>query len=508
MPRFQSKKSSPEYELQLEKALLLEQKLKLIEELPHLHGWKWYKWAREFFESTNRMNFLCAANQISKSSSQIRKCIDWATNRDKWSNLWPTRAPLQFWYLYPTRDVATIEFFKKWVVEFLPRGEMKESSYYGWREEIRNKFIYAIHFNSGVSIYFKTYEQDRAHLQTGTCDAVFCDEELPEDLFDELQFRLAATNGYFHMVFTATIGQLLWWQTIEGKGSDEKFRDAWKRQVSMYDCMFYEDGSESPWTEERIAQIISRCKSQAEVQRRVFGRFVKDEGLKYPSFNRSVNVRDAVPIPADWFVYAGVDIGGGGSSGAHPAAIVFVAVSPDYKHARVVRAWRGDGILTTAQDILNKFLELKHGLRVVVQVYDYAAKDFGTIALRSGVPFIQAKKQHDLGEGLLNVAFRYGVLTLDRGDVEIEKLAWELEHCAHETSKTHSRDDLIDALRYAITEIPLNLEDKLVTVEQMAESSPKMSLQEMSRRGILEESVATPLIEDEFEAWNEMYEGW
>src|SRR6185295_15948148 len=77
------------------------------ENLPHIYGFPWYSWAKDFFDSTNRFNFLCAANQISKSSTQIRKAIHWATEKSLWEGLWPGRNVSQFWYLYPTRPVAT-----------------------------------------------------------------------------------------------------------------------------------------------------------------------------------------------------------------------------------------------------------------------------------------------------------------------------------------------------------------------------------------------------------------
>ena len=58
---------------QEERLRLREERMGYMRGLPHLHGWKWYKWAREFFESTNRQNFLCAANQISKSLTEKLK---------------------------------------------------------------------------------------------------------------------------------------------------------------------------------------------------------------------------------------------------------------------------------------------------------------------------------------------------------------------------------------------------------------------------------------------------
>lgn len=104
---------------------LLEEQIKLKRCLPHLYGWKNYPWMRDFLECTNRTMFLTAANQIGKSSVQIRKIIDWATNKEIWPLLWRS-TPRVFWYLYPARDVATAEFDTKWVPDFMPKDEMKD----------------------------------------------------------------------------------------------------------------------------------------------------------------------------------------------------------------------------------------------------------------------------------------------------------------------------------------------------------------------------------------------
>ena len=223
----------PSIEIKKKKLEVMQAKVELARGLPHLYGWKNYPWCREFLETTNRNVFLTAANQIGKSSTQIRKVIDWATNKNLWPSLW-RREPRQFWYLYPTREVASIEFETKWKPDFLPKDKFKNHPIYGWREEKKSRGeIFAIHFNSGVSVYFKTYAQDSQHLQSATVDYIATDEELPDFLYDELNFRRNATDGYFSMVFTATIGQELWRRTMEPKaGEEETFPTAWKKQVS------------------------------------------------------------------------------------------------------------------------------------------------------------------------------------------------------------------------------------------------------------------------------------
>jgi hypothetical protein len=440
-------------QVELKKAQVLSKKREIIEGLPHLHGFKWYPWAKAFFESRTRMNILTAANQISKSSTQIRKAIHWATAPKLWPELWKS-TPRVFWYLYPSKDVSTIEFEKKWVPEFMPRGRFEKDPQYGWRAEYQGspKKIYAIHFNSGVTIYFKHYSQDVQDLQTGTCHAIFCDEELPTELFDELMMRLIATEGFSHFVFTATLNQDMWRRAIEGHGEEELFKDAFKQQISMYDCLHYDDGTPSSWTEERIESVKRMCKSNTEVLRRVYGRFVTEEGRKYHTFDPTRHFIKPCPIPNDWKVYSGVDIGSGGPNN-HPAAIVFIAVRPDYRLGYVFRGWRGDGVTTTAGDILEKYRELRGSIPVVQQRYDGASADFGNTAVRQSEPFLRAEKGHAVGEEVLNDLFKHDMLFVFDDD-ELRKLGSELVGLMKSTPKNKARDDIADALRYCAVTIP------------------------------------------------------
>lgn len=504
---------TPEERLALkrEQVALKERQVKLREGLPFLYGWKWYPWAREFYESTNKLNFLCAANQVSKSSTQIRKCINWATDRSLWPRLWPNRRPIQFWYLYPTSSQANVEFITKWQ-EFLPRDEFKDDPVYGWSVEKKQGNIYAIHFNSGVHVFFKTYAQDSQALQTGTCDVIFCDEELPVDLYDELVFRISASDGYFHMVFTATLGQEFWRQVMEPEEQEEeKLPEAAKWVVSMYDCKVYEDGTPSHWTDEKIQQVKNRCKTANEILKRVYGKFIMDDGgRKYEAFDIKRHLKPVHALPDSWLTYSGTDIGGGGRS--HPGAIVFVKVSPDFRQGRVFLGWRGDGIGdTTAGDIYNQHEAMKklHKLSPVMQNYDWGSKDFRTIADRNGGGFVPADKDHERGEQILNVLFKNDMLFLYETE-ELNKLAQELASLRKETPKNKAKDDFCDALRYAVTRIPWDW--SAITgaapeqVEKPEEPLTEAQRQIQERRKMFDDAQENDReaqrVEDEFEEWD------
>lgn len=471
----------------------LEEQERLQRELPHKYGWKWYGWALDFHNARETYAFLCAGNQISKSSSQIRTAIEWATNKALWPTLWKTR-PHQFWYLYPTLEVATVEFDEKWEPEFMPRGSMKDHPDYGWSIVRGTKgLIKAIHFNSGVSIYFKSYATNVMALQTSSAHAIFCDEELPEELYPEINMRIQATDGYFRMVFTATIGQEFWRRVIEEKGTEmELMPQAWKRQVSMYDCLSYADGTPAPWTAEKIKRVEQSLPTQNEIDRRVYGRFVKSEGLMYPAFTPKLYPLGNIErepegvIPFGWKVYAGVDIGSGnaGTRTGHPAAIVFIAVNPEYTFGRIIRLWRGDKIQTTAADVYEKYRELKGDWPIEVFSYDHQSADFRTIAERAGDSPVPAQKGEQ-GVSMLNSLFKNKSLTVP-DTTEGLKLQSELRALDVDTDKSHAKDDLCDATRFAAGAVPWDFEKIL---DRSLKAAPKQELSEAEFRKAYEEKM-------------------
>jgi hypothetical protein len=498
--------SSLEYKVQLARELVRERDKK---NLPHLTSYPWYPWAREFFESRNRQNLLCAANQISKSSTMIRKCVHWATEKSLWGALWPGKRPNLFWYMYPSQKVLDLEFETKWK-EFLPMGSMKTDPVYGWKEKRKQGELEAIIFNSGVVVAFKLYSQKAIDLQSSSVYAMFCDEEMPLHLFDELMFRMSATNGYFHMAFTATLGQDFWRRALEPRNTEkEELPTAWKRTVSLYDSMKYEDGMESIWTEERITAAKARCKSHNEVLKRVYGKFVLAGGRKYESFDATRHMKPPHQIPEDWLVYVGADPGSGGQKG-HAAALCYVAVRPDFRSGRVFAGWRGDGVVTDNSAIVQKHLEIKEQkkLKPMGQFYDWASKDFFIVASGMGETFLPADKSHDKGEEILNVLFKNDMLFIYETE-ELGKLAGELSTLRADENKRHAKDNFADSLRYAVTLIPWDFSgiggEIKIKKQELEEKLSPMQQQIRDRREQMfdEKEDPWPTPDEEFEEWNE-----
>lgn len=461
--------------MKLEKVKRLEAELENQKNLPHMHLHKFFPWQRQLIDCTERVQIITAANQVGKSSTMIKKNIEFATNEDLWATIWPQQIangerPTLFWYLYPTSDMFTAEFYDKWM-PLMPVNRRCPKR--GWREMKANGKLIGLAFNTGVYLYFKSYGQGKERLQGGTVWMCTADEECDADIVPELQMRVTAKNGILLFGFTATKGQEFWRLIVEER---KKWPHAWVRQVALFDCMQYEDGAPTLWTKERVQQAINSCVSEAEIKRRIYGRFIKDEGVAVHTFNRTVHLLPYVPVPKEWQIYIGVDWGKGKTDvkkgRVNPSSLVFVAVSPQNTDCRVIRAWRGDDVQTTAQDVVEQFARMQTGLETQIAgiFYDYGAADLGTIGQRMGYAFQRADKARDKGIATVATLFQGDFLRIYEPSeasrdlipddfIEGAKLALELESVPPESQRAHIIDDLFDALRYAVNGIPFDWEE-------------------------------------------------
>lgn len=516
-------------ELKRRQLELLKLKVKQEKDLPHIY-FPMYKWQREIHESTNRVNLLTAANQIGKSSALIRRAIANCTDPARWQKMWGLKGdkkPAQFWYFYPDSNTVEKEIDTKWKPEWLPRGTMESHPQYGWRLKKKNGIYTSCEFNAGPIIYFQMYTKSLASVQAGSVYEILADEELPMEFYSELMFRLTATSGIFTSGFTPTLNQFFWKQAME---TTKVLPSAKKLTVSMYDCLKYEDGTPSKHiTLEKIKLAEERCKNETERQRRIFGKFVTEEGRSYYAFDYDKNVCAPYSIEG-WDIYAAVDYGSGDdpsmqkktkSAKNHPSAITFIAVRPDFRKGAIFKSWRGDHEKTTAGDVFNKYQELARGLRITKRCYDPGAPDFGTTAERNSTPFEKANKSRDLGEDLLNTLFKYNMLDIFDDDPENLKLASELMTLmiSKQTSDHKKDDDLTDSARYNVMQIPWDLSAVGENTKEFIKQVETRPLTEAEHQAIqikLRRGEDVPFqgdqpekgwneLESEFEEWNQEY---
>ncbi len=495
----------------LEEVKLLEEIDRRRSALPHLNGlapdYKWYKWQNDWVEAKNKINLLTKANQTGGSAANIRKDIIWATEKDLWSSLWNHR-PVQFWYFYPSFSTVDREVNEKWVKLLLPKKELLSESdweIYGWELENRNKLPYRIKYNSGISNYFFSYEMKLSNIQASSPDAIFLDEETPMDFYDELIARLRATQGYFNMLCTPTLGQDFWRRALQPESpAEEVLKHAKKIRSTLFDCMVYADGSPSRWTPERVKEAEEECSSENEYKLRILGQFVIPTGLKYPMFNKEKSVVEPLPIPSSYHKYAGLDYGSGGEEG-HPSSIIFVAVNPEFTMGYVYDGWRGDGVQTTAGDLLDKYREMSADQIIIGAFYDYACRDLATIAERQNLPLAKANKAREEGDALLATLFKKEKLKIFN-TIELTKLVNEIRFLKIDTDKRKAVDDMIDSTKYAINSIPWNL---LSASKKHEAERPMTEVEERKERvnGSKNKSQHDMDVRSEISFWNDILDG-
>ncbi|MNJ94805.1 Terminase-like family protein [compost metagenome] len=493
------KLSHEERELKLERLRLLEAKKKLEDNLPHLHGYKWYAPFKRFYQSFNKFSFLFAPNQMGKSVSNIRKCIDWATEPKHWPKISKRPRPTLFFYFYPDLKLSRREIYHKWIPELLPRNEMKDDPKYGW-ELIDKQDKLSILFNSGVEVVFFGYSQGKASLlalAASSPDAVFIDEEMPPELWPEVSMRVEGSKGKISWCATPDKCHPFYKDIQEGISV---LPDSLVITTSMYELLHFEDGTPGPYTKEDIKAREATLGSKAEIDKRVHGKMVAPEGMIFPGFDKERNFKPGQAVPSTWSYYSGIDVGSGGSN--HPAAIVIVAVSPMRDEARVVKTWRGDGRQTTSTDILEQYATMREGLVFMGEFYDFASAEFGLQALRAGIP-VQRADKGKVGIDLINSLFKSGMLTIDEND-DAEKLVKELESLRVGKLKTHAKDDLCDALRYAVSRVPWQMKHRFIKATPEEE---KKKVRE-TRSNIYEQTSLLHGAEAEIEFWNDIIEDY
>ena len=449
-------------------------------DLPHFFYKKLYQWSYDFILTKNRRSFVCGANQISKTSTMIRKNIFLATSPHLWSEYF-NRDPQLFWYFYPDRKVLNEEWGTKWM-EWMPRVPKNHPyyEYFGWEKIIEEQKFVGILFRTGVRLSFRFYSMKVDSVQSSSVDMISGDEEIPVPFVEEMEARMFATEGILNSGFTATKGQEYWHDVIEKQGMlKERFPDAFKRVVSAFDCLKYIDGSAGEvWNEEKIYKKIAEYTRDGEVDenmilRRIMGRFVQTTGLAFESYKREKVSIPKLMLSRSFDYYLIVDPGSGGRTG-HPTGILFLAVDNVKNIMYVVSAWRGDGILTTSNTIVTQMLTMSGTYSVTALIYDGAAADFLLTAQQEvqDMAILAANKKRDNGFARVNSYLEAGAICIPEESPvgapwwdkdEIEKLHLEFKITRRLETATGAKkgtevDDLTDCVRYACMHIHIPLD--------------------------------------------------
>lgn len=160
-----------------------------------------------------------------------------------------------------------------------------------------------IEFDNGSSIHCLPTGRDGNKIRGFTADMVIVDEAafIDDQIFgDILQPMLFASGGSMILASTPMGKSGFLYEKFQAA----KHKDGWKRiQVSSYD---------NPIVDENDIDEYRQGKTEAQIEREVYGRFVADAGQFFPSDAISDCMTETDPSQESNHTYLGVDIAGTG----------------------------------------------------------------------------------------------------------------------------------------------------------------------------------------------------
>ena len=198
------------------------------------------------------------------------------------------------------------------ILRYLPKEEIAAVAYLRRAENI----ISQITLKNGRTINFKSYEQGREDFQAAGVGVVWCDEEPPKDIWQEIGLRQEA-GVTLYRILTMTPVQGMTWAYRDIHLS--KSLNITQETVGWDDNQYL--------TEEQKLEMAEGL-SLDELEMRRLGKFVKKEGRVYKLFDLSLHT-----VPADFepeigrhVIYRAMDFG---FAMDHPFVCLFIAMDTD-----------------------------------------------------------------------------------------------------------------------------------------------------------------------------------
>lgn len=179
------------------------------------------------------------------------------------------------------------------------------------------------HVSGGTSLLgFKRYDQGRQAWQGPARHVIWCDEEPPEDIYDEALARLIATDGMIFTTFTPLLGMSRVVARLMRAHDGVTSADV---NMTLADAQHI--------SADRHREIIETF-PEHERDARISGIPALGSGRVFPLQSADIRCR-AFEVPEDWPVIGGLDFGWD-----HPFAAVKLAWDRDGDCVYITQAWR------------------------------------------------------------------------------------------------------------------------------------------------------------------------
>lgn len=315
---------------------------------------------------------------------------------------------------------------QKWI----PKKEVKKIYW------MSNGVIDKIDLMNGSTIGFKTYDQGRKAWQGPVRDLIWHDEEAPGDIIEEARARLTRPGARFIFTMTPLLG---FTQIYEDFVEDIK---PWRKLLvaSTYENKKHLTGE--------YFETMESMDEQTK-QQRLFGQFVKLEGLVYSEFKRSVHViRHIDPDIKRYVFLGGMDFGA-----SHPTAFLIAGIDID-DNVYIFGEYKETGLGFDEYALGWKRLSTGYQTRRVFR--DPSAKQAGIEMRRLGIKnIVPGINDRGAGINLIQSLLKSGKLFISTNCPE---LIYEFEHHRYQKLKAGQKDadvikvddDLLDCLKYML----------------------------------------------------------
>lgn len=160
-------------------------------------------------------------------------------------------------------------------------------------------------------VEFRSADQEPSTFEQAKLVGVWCDERLPETIYNRLIPRLVDRDGW---ILYSDIPEQ-WWQF-------ERLKEA-KPEAGVHFQHFTMYDNEHNLPTGAIDRVSGQMTSD-ERKLRIAGDFVVMEGVVFKEYSDSIHAIDPFPVPADWPRWRLIDYGG-----SSPTACSWVTIAPN-----------------------------------------------------------------------------------------------------------------------------------------------------------------------------------
>ena len=195
--------------------------------------------------------------------------------------------------------------------EALPRRMFGAQS---WDEKIgfgmHRKLVLPTSDGGQCLVEFRSADQDASTFEQAKLTGVWCDERLPEGIFNRLLARIVDRNGF---ILYSDIPEQM-------RHMDRLIESAPAAGVYVQSFTMYDNAHNLP--PGAIEQAAARMTAD-EQRLRIKGEFVVLEGVIYREYQDNIHTVDSFPIPHDWPRFRMIDYGA-----SAPTACLWCTVAP------------------------------------------------------------------------------------------------------------------------------------------------------------------------------------